>query len=772
MRKTTLVPIIVMLCTLALAAQSQQFITSHRVSPNSPQGYNRSIGGVADFNGDGRLDFLIQATGSAASALMLQNSDGTFTQKLLPNVPWGAMAVADLNGDGHVDIVSTSTGALGFGGATLVIALGNGDGTFRAEAPITLLGGDGLGDGATSVIVRDLNGDNKPDIAVVSSDRYDDSDLQTFLNNGGGKFRPGPTYGPMLGGNLLAVGDFNGDGKADLVIYNYSAYTREDETQILLGKGDGSFTPSATYNLFPQFVGVGDLNRDHRQDLVVVTQLNSEILLGKGDGTFVSAGKLPTSFGLNSTAIPYETESIYIADLNKDGIPDVAVASGSSTAEVAVYYGKGNGTFTFPRIYNIGGPSINGYGSAAFADFNRDGILDVLSLGDSAGYTIAYGDGHGGFVAPSISLSPNPGSIAQGEFNHDDIPDLAVVNEPLCNTCPSSVSIFLGTGKGYLRAPSTYSIPVRGGVISVGDVNGDGRLDVVVTRSGRIINNEFPPFPTGDDLAVLLGRGDGTIEAVHGYKLLGAPSGNTFNMSAFLVDVNQDGKLDLVGDWGTALGKGNGQFAAPIPLPSSIQGIVDLAPGNFDSSGPPGLAVATATYNPASQAFGTPSYVYVLDGNGKGSFAVKSRRSVGVLGNLVTADLNGDGLSDILYTANVTEGTTNYVSLGVDLSKGNDTFSTATYLIPSPNVTNGILTGDFNRDGKTDVVLLGNFPNGGDIALLRGAGDGALIKTPQFYQGHLGSATVLDLNGDGAPDIAGTDTVGISRLMNTGHKNP
>lgn len=82
------------------------------------------------------------------------------------------------------------------------------------------------------------------------------------------------------------------------------------------------------------------------------------------------------------------------------------------------------------------------------------------------------------------------------------------------------------------------------------------------------------------------------------------------------------------------------------------------------------------------------------------------------------------------------------------------------------------MTGDFDRDGKTDVVLLGDFPNGGNIALLRGAGSGALVKTPQFYQGYLGSATVLDLNGDDAPDIAGTDTIGVTRVINTGHKSP
>lgn len=397
------------------------------------------------------------------------------------------------------------------------------------------------------------------------------------------------------------------------------------------------------------------MNRDHRDDLVVVTLLNTEILLGKGNGTFESVGTLPTSFGLNSEVDTYGQilpESLYVGDINKDGIPDIVLASVSNTAEVAVYLGKGNGTFGSPKLYNIGGQYAYAAGPAAFADFNRDGSLDALSLGDAAGFTIAYGDGHGGFVAPSITTSPsvNPGSIAKGDFNHDGIEDLAVVDEPLCNTCASSVSIFLGTGKGYLQTPSTYSIPVHGGVISVGDVNGDGRLDVVVTRSGGIINSEFGTVAPSDDLAVLLDRGDGTVEAVHGYKLLGAPAKTTFNMSAFLVDVNHDGKLDLVGDWGTALGEGNGQFHAPIPLPSVIQGIWDLAPGHFNSSGNPGLAVATNTYDLASQGIGPPSYVYVLDGNGKGSFEVKSRRSVGILANLVTVDLNGDGLSDILYT--------------------------------------------------------------------------------------------------------------------------
>jgi hypothetical protein len=769
-RKSSIVPLSILVCSLVTAAHSQQFVTSRKVTPDSTLPYpSGTIYGVADFNGDGRLDFLIPGW------MMLQNSNGTFTQMELPaGIPFGATVVADLNGDGHADIVSAIPGPTNFHGdplgpATLTIALGNGNGTFRVLAPVSLLGTNG----GTDVTVRDLNGDGKPDIVAVSSDIYGDATLQTFLNNGNGTFRAGPTYGQaLIGGTLLAKGDFNGDGKSDLVVEN------NFEVQILLGNGDGSFTPGATYNLFPLFVGVGDLNRDHHQDLVVVTSQNSEILLGKGDGTFIPSGTLPTGFGLGQN-VNYgsgvKPTGIYVSDFNKDGIPDVAVTSSSSTEAVAVYYGKGNGKFTSPNVYNIG-EFYNGYGgSSAFADFNRDGRIDVLSLSSSAGYTIAYGDMHGGFQAPKITLSPNPGSIASGDFNRDGIQDVAVVNEQLCSTCGSSVSIFLGSGKGYFLAPATYPIQSIGGVIALGDVNGDGKLDIVVSRTGGQVNSipgSALDLGTTPDVTVLLGRGDGTIEATHSYHLLGAPALGTISRSTFLVDVNHDGKLDLIGDWGAALGKGNGQFQAPIPLPASIQGIVDLAPGNFNSSGNPGLAVATDTYDAALAAFTTPAYVYVLDGDGKGSFSIKNRQSVDVLENLITADLNGDGLSDILYTGNVTQGTTDYISLGVDLSQGNDAFSTSTYLIPSSNVTNGIVAADFDRDGKMDVVLFAAFPNGGDIALLRGEGNGALIKTPQFYQGNLTSATVLDLNGDGAPDIAGTDTIGVSRVLNTGRKNP
>lgn len=760
---------------------SQQFVSDHRalagIQSNAFSDY--TIYGVADFNSDGRPDFLVQATASNSSVagLMLQNSNGTFTEKVVSNVPLGtATAIADVNGDGHADIVTiipaqNDQNGQPIGNATLTIALGTGTGTFNVEAPITLQGSSG----PSSVLVRDVNHDGKLDIITVSDDQYGDAFLQTFLNKGAGVFAAGPRYGgALVGGTLFASANLNADAYPDLVIQN------NFQVQILLGKGDGSFTAGATYNLDARLVGISDVNLDHHLDLVVVTRSNTTaILLGSGTGTFTQSSTLQTGFGLGGSesggVIP---GALYVADLNGDGKPDIALISNSSTAEVAVYLGNGNGTFKAPTAYNIGSNYLylNEGIPAIFGDFNRDGHIDVVSASLTAGYTIAYGTAGGGFIAPVMTQTANPGSIAKGDFNHDGIEDVAVVDEALCATCTASVHVFLGTGKGYFLAPTNYTIPVPKGMIAVGDVNGDGKLDIVVARNPALIYTSGGS--TTDDVAVLLGQGNGTFETPVGYSLLGAPAATTISSSAYLIDVNKDGKLDLVGDWGVALGKGNGQFSAPIALPTGVSGgIAALAPGDFENSGTLGLVVGTNTSS--SGNFTTPSNLYVLNSSGNGSFTVARTQSVpGVIYNVTTAELTDDGLSDILYTY-ATNGTTDYYpdtyNLGVDLNKGQATFTTTTHSIPSYYIGPGyapaeILTGDFNRDGNMDVALFGTFSNAGDVALFLGTGGGTLSGTPQFYQGSMEHGVVLDINGDGAPDIAGTTMIGFERLLNTGYK--
>ena len=118
----------------------------------------------------------------------------------------------------------------------------------------------------------------------------------------------------------------------------------------------------------------------------------------------------------------------------------------------------------------------------------------------------------------------------------------------------------------------------------------------------------------------------------------------------------------------------------------------------------------------------TPSYVYILAGTGNGSFSVSRKISTGLLVNLIADDLNGDGLTDVLYTTAIAKSGLNYIDLTVGLSKGQNTFTNADYSIQTAYIPTGILTGDFDRNGSPDVVLLGRFTNAGDVALFRSLG--------------------------------------------------
>ena len=143
------------------------------------------------------------------------------------------------------------------------------------------------------------------------------------------------------------------------------------------------------------------------------------------------------------------------------------------------------------------------------------------------------------------------------------------------------------------------------------------------------------------------GNGDGTFLPAMNFTVLGAPSSGVHSPFAALADVNHDGKLDLVGDWGVALGKGNGEFSAPIHLPSSIKNIASISLADLNGDKQLDLAIVT------SHAGSTPATVYTLYGNGTGHFTVHSQEQhpdVTDLGGILAADINGDGIPDLLFT--------------------------------------------------------------------------------------------------------------------------
>jgi len=255
----------------------------------------------------------------------------------------------------------------------------------------------------------------------------------------------------------MAVGDFNGDGRADMAIANLGieylccpGHYTNGSVSVLLANGDGTFQDAVTYEQAssPSCLAVGDFNGDGKSDLVMGKSgtTNVSVRLGNGDGTFGA----PTDFGAGPSPI-----SLAVGDLNGDGKLDLAVVNFGAdlrsphSGSVSVLLGIGDGSFRSAVNYAEG---IDPF-SIAIADFNGDGKPDLVVANDGFYKNILYhdydnvmvllGKGDGTFNSPvTFFAGLSPRSVAVGDVNGDGKPDIVVGKQygtaVLLNTCGSA----------------------------------------------------------------------------------------------------------------------------------------------------------------------------------------------------------------------------------------------------------------------------------------------------------------------------------------------
>jgi len=677
----------ILLLTSPLMAQNVTFLSGQNF-PASQSNTSVYIAVEGDLNGDGKPDLITVTSGTSDTtsiSILLGNGDGTFQPPatiITGGIYYATLAVGDFNGDGHLDFAALWTTYLN----KFSVFLGNGDGTFQNPITTTLQNPPTLEGGLAAA---DFNGDGKADLVLSgTAPQQGSSAVLVLTSNGDGTFQSPTSYVVPGAQVIVRVGDFNGDGKPDIVTSDLS---------VLLGNGNGTFQTPTKNSLScgnPSYIVVGDFNNDGKDDLAI----SGALALSNGDGTFTAVCNTPDAPNL-------------AADFNNDGLLDlVSLPSNSSGVAASVYLGKGDGTFQPPSTFR----SSLSTGLSA-ADFDGDGKIDLAGPGGGNNVTVVHGNGDGtfrGYTLVGIGGFYQVPSWTTADLRRNGITDLLVF--AYGSEGAGAVEIFLGNGNGTFQ-PTQVAAPgyEQGG--AVGDFNNDGKLDLATG---------------GDGLGVMLGNGDGTFGALTTYTGGGGiPQ---------LGDFNGDGNEDIVVGSDLFLGNGDGTFGFPVTI--NVGGIV----ADVNGDGKPDFVASG----------GNAIDVYLNMGNLNFQLVQTPLNETAI--PLGLADLNHDGRLDL-----VAAGGNGLLTL---LGNGDGTFQLKGTF--SAAAAGSVAFGDFNGDGNLDVATGG----GSTVSMLLGNGDGTLQAAVNYDSGPVYNNTygvfAADFNGDGKIDLATMNQGGIALLFN------
>jgi|HubBroStandDraft_1064217.scaffolds.fasta_scaffold10260_2 hypothetical protein len=490
-----------------------------------------------DLNGDGKSDLIVYGgSGGSAVGVFFGTSTGLSQRPSLPfqNTPFQVQVAADLNHDGYGDIVAVEADGVHIlmGGPQ-----GSHYGYFSSDQ---LLAPSDVFNQIEMVAAADFNGDGLPDLAVATQ-----NDVTIFEQQRDGHFYRLQQYASS---GLIAVGDFDGDGNIDLALGG-------NPINILYGDGTGHFhgPPITANHGMPAGVATGDFNHDGIPDIATTwigncagsdcTNVYVSIFMGTDKGLFLP----PMSYQVPLFTDQLGSVVVAVGDLNGDGNPDVVAVNSfpGGTFDTAVLLGKRDGTFSAARGYSLG-TAKNGI--VYLRDMDRDGNLDLI--GNNA---IAYGKGDGSF-GEVISLPNGPvDGLAVGDFNHDGRQDLLTDQG-------GEITSFLGAaGRAFTRRQSV-ALPCKnscvfGSTLAMGDLNNDGRLDFAALANGEL----FTYMGNGNGTFRL--AADAAVSTLYPYSFPNLP----ISIEDINGDGRKDVILAPdEGIMPVYLGRGNGTLSAPI----------------------------------------------------------------------------------------------------------------------------------------------------------------------------------------------------------------